>query len=422
MSGGWTSDQLFIRLLTGGDLTIVTQQPVQLRGVNPKALLVLLALRAGESVTRDMLAGLLWPDTEQPTARNRLATTLSTLRRALSPVGDGLLLADRETVALTCGRQCVDVGCFKDLVGAKQPTQLQSALDLYHGDLLVGFHAPSDVFEDLLGLERQALREMALEAGYIHIAGLEDAGELDALLVLARRLLEIETADEKIHHAIIRSLLAQGEFAKAKGQCNRLQSALSDLGVSPSAATMELCGHIPDAPPPAEPKSTVPPPAPTDQDQSGAGKPAPIWSVRIRPVMVGLIVFSSIAAIFIWRSLRTENILYMAPVEADLCADPRVGPNVQSHIYRALQVPDLKPEIGTGGPQPDHRMRAMMNCAGNDFRLLLEFHHSGSHIVCWIGSYEGRYPDDLDALQTEITNDIRDKVLPLMKDSENSCR
>src|SRR5262252_5388976 len=96
------------------------------------ALLAVLATASGESVGRDRLLGLLWPDRDERAARHLLADSLYVLRQTL---GDDAIVVSSDAVRLSA-RVWTDVGAFRDALAEERWTD---ALALYRGDFLDGF-------------------------------------------------------------------------------------------------------------------------------------------------------------------------------------------------------------------------------------------------------------------------------------------
>ena len=65
-----------------------------------RALLAYLALRPGESHSRDRLATLLWEDADEELARTSLRQALAALRKSLPADAHKALLADTESVGI----------------------------------------------------------------------------------------------------------------------------------------------------------------------------------------------------------------------------------------------------------------------------------------------------------------------------------
>jgi len=176
---------------------------------------------------------------------------------------------------------------------------------------------------------------------------------------------------------------------------------------------------------PAVPTERASPYSVDEREVSGKRKPGPIL-LGISSAGLVLIMLS-LSAPFLWPSFRTGSELsgtpiYLAPVTADSCDNPKIGPDVQSLVYRALlSVPQLKIEVGQVAFDRGHRMLALVNCAGDDLRLVIEFHRAGSHIVCWIESYEAIYPSDLELLRVRVADDFGSQMARLLRSSRNSC-
>src|SRR5688572_351798 len=101
-----------------------------------RALLAYLALRPGESHSRDRLASLLWEDADEELARTSLRQALAALRKALPSDAQGALLADTESVAVDSAVVDSDIIAFRRSLNAGTRTSLQEAIAHYRGDLL----------------------------------------------------------------------------------------------------------------------------------------------------------------------------------------------------------------------------------------------------------------------------------------------
>ncbi len=131
-----------------------------------KGLLAFLAAEPDRAHAREMLAGLLWPDSSQPAAMESLRHALASLRRA---IGDPLarppyLLISRE--ALQINRQAalqVDLWDLEQLL-AQQPAAnrqtsiagLGASLARYPLPFLEGFLSGSELFDQWLRADAQA--------------------------------------------------------------------------------------------------------------------------------------------------------------------------------------------------------------------------------------------------------------------------
>src|SRR5919109_1110657 len=104
------------------------------------ALLAYLAVSV-KPQSRDLLASLLWPDSDQQHARGALRHVLATLRRA---IGEEWIAADRNTVGLDWPKDIrLDVERLRRLPPPSTPPDqliaaLGEAVALYRGDFLSG--------------------------------------------------------------------------------------------------------------------------------------------------------------------------------------------------------------------------------------------------------------------------------------------
>jgi len=99
-------------------------------------LLALLALREGRDIDRGWLAGTLWPDTDESSARHNLRQCLHDLRSELGSVA-GLLQSDApRSLRLDSARTFVDSREFDAAVRRGDPQSLELAIRLYRGPLL----------------------------------------------------------------------------------------------------------------------------------------------------------------------------------------------------------------------------------------------------------------------------------------------
>ena len=88
---------LEIRILGQFDVRL-DGKPVEMRSQPLRLLLAYLALNAGQSIPREKIAGMLWPDTPDSAARKNLRNYVWQLRRL---IGDRYLAADRNTLSVT---------------------------------------------------------------------------------------------------------------------------------------------------------------------------------------------------------------------------------------------------------------------------------------------------------------------------------
>src|SRR5687767_7636149 len=139
-------------------------EPVTLPTKKCRALLAYLALSKGRPLSRELLATLLWGETEDRLARQNLRYSLAMLRKALPALTPSALAVAGETIVLSPSTIAVDALEFERLMDEGSPAALTSAVTLYRGDLLAGLGLDEPGFDDWLTAERERFHERALEA------------------------------------------------------------------------------------------------------------------------------------------------------------------------------------------------------------------------------------------------------------------
>ncbi len=88
-------------LLGGFELRDQGGEIIHLPGTQAALLLAILALNSGQPVSRLKLIKYLWEDRDEPQGRSSLRQTLWTIRRALEPNSDDVILRSGGTLALS---------------------------------------------------------------------------------------------------------------------------------------------------------------------------------------------------------------------------------------------------------------------------------------------------------------------------------
>src|ERR1043165_1806239 len=103
-----------------------------------EALLAYLARPAGRFHSRDTLAALLWGDRPEAHARQSLRQALRSIRRALGPAHEDVLLSRGTSIALNSDLVSVDVTDVEAAISDGRPEALERAATLYGGEFLAG--------------------------------------------------------------------------------------------------------------------------------------------------------------------------------------------------------------------------------------------------------------------------------------------
>jgi predicted ATPase/DNA-binding SARP family transcriptional activator len=238
--------ELRVRVLGGTELAVDGRPLVGLASAKATALLVYLAV-TGTAHSRSALAGLLWSDLPEATARANLRLALTKLRRALPDQ----LLVTRQTVALDPARPVwVDaVEVARLAAGQAGGEELLAAARLCRGEFLSGFEAPgAELFDEWVQGRRAAALGDQLALLERAVQDARDRGDATVGVEVARRMLELEPLHEEAHRALMWFLAAGGRRGAALAQFETCRYLLrEELGQDPSAATTALRDQIAEA-------------------------------------------------------------------------------------------------------------------------------------------------------------------------------
>ena len=206
-----------------------------------RALLAFLALKPGEVVARSKLAGLLWGDHGDKQAQSSLRQTLTVLRKALGPMQDQVLRADRQSIGLDGAGVEVDALSFQDLIASGTPADLEAAVSLYRGDLLDGLELSDPGFQAWLEDERRRFHDLMAGALNALVAHKRADGARQEAIFLAQRLLTLDPLREDVHRTLMVLYAELGRRHSALRQYQRCRELLaSELNVEPEAETEAL--------------------------------------------------------------------------------------------------------------------------------------------------------------------------------------
>jgi predicted ATPase/DNA-binding SARP family transcriptional activator len=256
---------LTLRLLGSPEVILDGEPATGFVSDKARALLFYLAVEADRAQRRETLAGLLWPDYPERSARTNLSNTLSNLRTVLGDRGANLangearqpfLLVSRETIQFNARSDYwLDVRAFDERVeyalvkhAPVDGRQGQETMALYRGHFLEGFSlSDSPAFEQWALVLRERLQQqmgIALEGLG---ATYEELGDYARAQTIARRQLELEPWHEGAHRALMRALALSGERASALAQYEACAQTLKqELGAAPSPGTAALYEQIRD--------------------------------------------------------------------------------------------------------------------------------------------------------------------------------
>jgi DNA-binding SARP family transcriptional activator len=210
------------------------------------ALLAYLAIQEGE-YSRDYLATLLWPESDQRNARASLRRTLYRINKStggelLTSIGDSITINPSVDIAVDVltFRQIVDEWIEKlrssTALDAQSMNVLENAVTLYTEDFLAGFSIPECYqFEEWRFFAAEELRAALVRILEHLIDVYEKQGDLDRAILYGRRLLSLDVLNELSHRILMRLYATSDQQSAAIRQyveCKRILE--QELGVPPS--------------------------------------------------------------------------------------------------------------------------------------------------------------------------------------------
>jgi DNA-binding SARP family transcriptional activator len=222
----WRLKVLGDATLAGGELAFRPERKTA-------AVLSYLALEG--PTPRSKLAGLLWPDAEEATARNNLAQLIRRLKKATGAA----LLSGSEVLSLS-GLE-VDAARLSVLAFAGGEALLEPA-----GELLAVYdYDDCPDFSDWLLAERERLRLRQVQALGDAAQRCEAQGEYAEALRYAAARLKLDALSEEAHRQLMRLHFLNGDSGAALRAFEGCKALLArELGVAPSRATCELAADI----------------------------------------------------------------------------------------------------------------------------------------------------------------------------------
>lgn len=210
-----------------------------------QALLAYLAVQA-RPMPREQLAALLWADRGAEQARRSLRQCLMSLRSALHPQADEIIMADTGTVRLMLADHIdCDILKFERLGKSQEVADLEMAAALYRDEFLAGLQVSSEPFVEWLAAERR--RFASMQSDILHRLAMAQAkgGASERAIETAQRLSVFDPLREDGHRLLIRLLASAGRRSDALKQYALCAETLRrELGVAPEPGTAALAEQI----------------------------------------------------------------------------------------------------------------------------------------------------------------------------------
>ncbi|MDQ4037394.1 MAG: transcriptional regulator, partial [Actinomycetota bacterium] len=191
-------------------------------------------------VPRDQLLELLWPEANPVVAANRLSVLLSTVRDVLQPyltgvdplvVTDGAVSLNRAQVKVDVEEFLTQATAALDTHRARTPdvtARLAAAVTAHTGDFL-----EDDPYQEWAVELAEEVRDTHIALLRALVARLRDAGDTDATVRYALRLLKQDPYDEQTHLSLVAVLLNAGRLGQAHRHYQTYVRRMAELGVRP---------------------------------------------------------------------------------------------------------------------------------------------------------------------------------------------
>lgn len=198
----------------------------------PAAVSAYLALEG--STPKYRLAGMLWPDSGETSARNNMRQMLRRMRVGGADIieGEDFIGLRPEVNSDLAQLTALDLGRVLELGGT--------------GELLEGYdYDDAPEFDEWLLSVKEELRELHLRATHTEAERLEEEGEYGRALELTQTSLRLEPLSEETYRRLMRLHYLQGDRAAALAAFERCKQVLTDeLGAQPLPETWQLAREI----------------------------------------------------------------------------------------------------------------------------------------------------------------------------------
>ena len=205
-----------------------------------QSLFAYLVLNAGTSHRREKLAGMLWPDSLEETARDNLRHALWRIRKALeSGASTRFLLADDLTIGFRAlSDYWLDAAALEKVAENVSADELMTVLSNFQGELLPGF------YDDWVVLEREHLYSIFEHHMARLMSLLRDEKRWLDILDWAERWIKLGQKPEPAYRALMSAHAAKGDMSKVAASYERCVKSLREFGMEPSEQTKEIYKNL----------------------------------------------------------------------------------------------------------------------------------------------------------------------------------
>jgi len=216
------------------------KKPVSIASRPAQTLFAYLILSAGTSHRRERLAGLLWPDSLEETARDNLRHALWRIRKVL-PAKQKIeyLLTDDLSIAFNASAEYwLDAAELERVSENTSTDDLFAILSAYQGELLPGF------YDEWVVLEREHLHSVFEHHMARLMFLLQEKNRWLDILDWGERWIKLGQKPEPAYRALMSAQAAKGDMSKVAATYERCVKSLREFGMEPSDQTKELYENL----------------------------------------------------------------------------------------------------------------------------------------------------------------------------------
>src|SRR5215510_7901846 len=202
----------------GQKLITISSRPAQ-------SLFAYLILSAGTSHRREKLAGMLWPDSLEETARENLRHALWRMRKALESASSARFLhADDVMIGFKESPEYwLDTSALEKVGDDVSADELVAVLSSYEGELLPGF------YDEWVISEREHLNSIFEHHMARLISLLREENRWQEILDWAERWIKFGQKPELAYRALMTAYAAQGDMSKVAATYERCVKSLKEF-------------------------------------------------------------------------------------------------------------------------------------------------------------------------------------------------
>ena len=216
------------------------QKQISIPSRPAQSLFAYLILHAGIPHRREKLAGLLWPDSLEETARDNLRHALWRVRKALeSGSSTRFLQADDLTISFKSSSEYwLDVKELGDISGNASSDELIAVLSQYRGELLPGF------YDEWVTSEREHLNSLFEHHMARLMSLLQEENRWLDIIDWGERWIKLGQKPESAYRALMSAHAAKGDMSKVAATYERCVDSLKEFGIKPSEQTVQLYQNL----------------------------------------------------------------------------------------------------------------------------------------------------------------------------------